>query len=81
MEQQTHERDRYFVNRKGVLYEFNFYKYLLINTPNSAENYWIGGFRIDTDDQGKGLGRKALYTILEFIQENHHECRIISLTV
>lgn len=67
-----------FILREG---DKTFGFFYLSYTPNSADNYWIGGFQIDKEYQGKGLGRQALHKILEFIQENHHECRIISLTV
>ncbi|MFA9457877.1 GNAT family N-acetyltransferase [Halalkalibacter sp. AB-rgal2] len=50
-------------------------------TPNSEDNYWIGGFQIDKSLQGKGYGRQALIKIIEFIKENHHYCKVISLTV
>lgn len=33
--------------------------------------YWIGGFQIDKNYQGKGLGSKSLYTILECIKNKH----------
>ncbi|EPY09241.1 GCN5 family acetyltransferase [Paenibacillus sp. E194] len=50
-------------------------------TPNSADNYWIGGLQIDKSCQGNGYGKLALGRIIEFIQETHPLCRLISLTV
>ncbi|BFH68359.1 MAG: GNAT family N-acetyltransferase [Paenibacillus dendritiformis] len=50
-------------------------------TPNSADNYWIGGFQIDKSYQGKGYGKLALRAIIDFIRETHPLCRLISLTV
>ncbi|MCY9764373.1 GNAT family N-acetyltransferase [Paenibacillus alvei] len=50
-------------------------------TPNSADNYWIGGLQIDKYHQGNGYGRRGLGKIIEFIQVNHPLCRLISLTV
>lgn len=50
-------------------------------TPNSADNYWIGGFQIDKSYQGKGYGKQAMRRIIEFICETHPSCKLISLTV
>ncbi|RAW16859.1 hypothetical protein DC345_07080 [Paenibacillus taichungensis] len=64
--------------------EPNYYRtnfFYLSYTPASTDNYWIGGFQIDKDYQGKGLGSQSLYTILDCIQNKHPQCQIISLTV
>lgn len=37
--------------------------------------------RFDLSYQGKGYGKRALRRIIEFIQESHPLCRVISLTV
>lgn len=50
-------------------------------TPGSKGNYWIGGFQIDKQHQGKGYGRKALESIIAFIKESHPNCEVISLTI
>jgi diamine N-acetyltransferase len=50
-------------------------------TPNSEDNYWIGGFQIDKEYQGKGYGKRSLNKIIDFIQIKHVKCKIISLTV
>lgn len=50
-------------------------------TPNSADNYWIGGFQIDKSCQGKGYGKQTMKRIIEFICETHPSCKLISLTV
>lgn len=50
-------------------------------TPNSEDNYWIGGFQISKEYQGKGYGKQSLHKIIDFIKEKHPECKVISLTV
>jgi diamine N-acetyltransferase len=50
-------------------------------TPNSEDNYWIGGFHIDKHLQGKGYGKQSLNKIIEFIKAKHPKCKVISLTV
>ncbi|CAM4289849.1 GCN5 family acetyltransferase [Bacillus manliponensis] len=66
-----------------VLYENNkiIGAFYISYTPNSENNYWIGGFQIDKELQGKGYGKQALNKIIEFIKETHHKCKVISLTV
>lgn len=49
--------------------------------PGSAENYWVFHFFIDRRYQGQGYGKKALRLFLEFIKEQHVQCRSIQLTV
>ena len=50
-------------------------------TPGSKDNYWIGGFQIDKEHQGKGFGTRALSYIVEFMREWHPACCVLSLTV
>ncbi|MFE8704158.1 GNAT family N-acetyltransferase [Cytobacillus sp. FJAT-54145] len=50
-------------------------------SPDSKDNYWIGGFQIDKEYQGKGYGRHSLNKIIDFIKVNHSKCKVISLTV
>jgi len=50
-------------------------------TPESKDNYWIGGFFIDKKYQGLGYGRLSLGKILEFIPSIHPNCQQIKLTV
>ncbi|MCP8968958.1 GNAT family N-acetyltransferase [Ectobacillus ponti] len=66
-----------------VLYESNqiIGAFYLTYTPNSEENYWIGGFQVDKRLQGKGYGKQSFKKIIEFIQEKHPACKVISLTV
>lgn len=66
-----------------VLYEDNkiIGTFYISYTPNSDNNYWIGGFQIDKDFQGKGYGKCSLNKIIDFIREKHPTCKILSLTV
>lgn len=66
-----------------VLYENNkmIGAFYISYTPNSKENYWIGGFQIDKSLQGKGYGKQSLQKIISFIKENHTNCQVIFLTV
>ncbi|MBR2566179.1 MAG: GNAT family N-acetyltransferase [Paenibacillus sp.] len=50
-------------------------------TPESTDNYWIGGFQIDKSFQGQGMGKRALRAIIDFIIQTHPSCQVISLTV
>ncbi len=50
-------------------------------TPESKDNYWIGGFQIDKQYQNKGIGREALIKILDFIPKQHPRCKEMKLTV
>ena len=49
--------------------------------PGSAEEYWIFHFFIDQRFQGRGYGRKALDTFIQFVKDHHPACRAIQLTV
>ncbi|MFC9708156.1 GNAT family N-acetyltransferase [Paenibacillus sp. NPDC056933] len=69
--------DPYLLREGDKAFGFFYLSY----TPESIDNYWIGGFQIDKDYQGKGLGSQSLYMILECIQEKHPQCQNISLTV
>jgi len=50
-------------------------------TPDSADNYWIGGFFIDKKYQGSGYGKLSLNKILRFIPTVHPNCQEMKLTV
>lgn len=50
-------------------------------TPDSTDNYWIGGFFIDKNHQGSGYGKLSLRKILDFIPKIHPNCLQIKLTV
>jgi len=50
-------------------------------TPESDDNYWIGGFRIDQKYQKQGIGRKALKGIIEFIKTENPNCEVVRLTI
>ena len=50
-------------------------------TPDSEDNYWIGGFMIDKKYQNKGFGKASLLKILEFIPSIHKNCKQMNLTV
>ncbi|GGH27194.1 GNAT family N-acetyltransferase [Paenibacillus segetis] len=67
-----------FILRKD---ETTFGFFYLSYTPNSTDNYWIGGFQLDKEYQGMGLGTKSLVRMLEFIQEKHRQCEVVSLTI
>ncbi|MCR8642016.1 GNAT family N-acetyltransferase [Paenibacillus sp. N1-5-1-14] len=69
--------DPYVLRKDDKAYGFFYLSY----TPNSTDNYWIGGFQIDKGYQGNGLGKESLKKILEFIQEKHRQCEVISLTI
>ncbi|WCR28770.1 GNAT family N-acetyltransferase [Paenibacillus thiaminolyticus] len=69
--------DPFLIYEEEVAIGFFYISY----TPNSADNYWIGGFQIDKSYQGKGYGKLALRRIIDFIRETHPLCRLISLTV
>ncbi len=49
--------------------------------PGSEENYWIFHFFIDHHYQGQGYGKKAIAVLLQFIKDQHAQCRSIQLTV
>jgi len=55
--------------------------FYLSYTPGSEDNYWIGGFIIDRQHQGRGLGKASLKEILHFVGKLHPNCREVNLTV
>jgi diamine N-acetyltransferase len=69
--------DPYILHLQGKVIGFFYISY----TPESTDNYWIGGFQIDKDYQGKGIGEVSLERIIEFIKEKHSLCKVISLTI
>ncbi|WP_235857665.1 GNAT family N-acetyltransferase [Paenibacillus albiflavus] len=69
--------DPYILCKDDKTFGFFYLSY----TPNSTNNYWIGGFQIDKEYQGMGLGTQSLKRILEFIQEMNRQCEVISLTI
>ena len=48
---------------------------------DSTDDYWMYHFFIDQRHQGKGLGKKALSTIIEHIERDYPACRSINLTI
>lgn len=48
--------------------------------PESSD-YWIFHFFIDVASQGQGYGKQALLLFLEFLKQQHHDCRSICLSV
>lgn len=69
--------DPYVLSTGNVIIGFFF----LSHTPDSSDNYWIGGFQIDKAHQGKGYGKQAMAKIISFVKQEHPRCQIISLTV
>ncbi len=69
--------DPYVLQIEGKIIGFFYISY----TPESTDNYWIGGFQIDKTSQGQGMGKRALRAIIDFITYKHPLCQIISLTV
>lgn len=50
-------------------------------TPDSKDNYWLGGFFIDTKYQRKGYGKKSLTQIIEFVKTKHQKSEQLYLTI
>lgn len=50
-------------------------------TPDSIDNYWIGGFFINKNHQGSGYGKLSFSKILRFIPTVHSNCQEMKLTV
>lgn len=69
--------DPYIICYENKIVGFFYLSY----TPDSRDNYWIGGFQIDKKYQGKGYGILALLEILKFISETYTHCIVVSLTV
>lgn len=55
--------------------------FYLSYTPNSKDNYWLGGFLIDEKYQNKGYGKASFLKMLLFMKENHPNCQEVKLTV
>ncbi|MCH4889085.1 GNAT family N-acetyltransferase [Acidaminobacter sp. JC074] len=55
--------------------------FYLSYTPDSKDNYWLGGFFIDKKYQGLGYGKKSLSLIIEYIKMKYAACQQINLTV
>jgi len=69
--------DPYIIDLNGAIIGFFYLSY----TPGSEDNYWIGGFQIAKEFQGKGYGKQSMKTIIDFITQQHPNCKEISLTV
>ncbi len=69
--------DPYLIYVNEILVGFFYISY----TPNSVDNYWIGGFFIDQAHQRKGYGKGALLHILTMLPELHPNCELVHLTV
>jgi len=69
--------DPYVLELEGKILGFFYLSY----TPESTDNYWIGGFQIDKSFQGMGNGKRALSAIIDLIKKEHPRCQVISLTV
>ncbi len=69
--------DPYLIYANEILVGLFYISY----TPNSVDNYWIGGFFIDQAHQRKGYGSGALLQILTTIPELHPNCEFVHLTV
>ena len=48
---------------------------------NTTNMYWINGFIIDKQEQGKGYGKAALKEIIAWIKNKFSQCKEIRLTV
>jgi len=69
--------DPYILSVNEAIVGFFYLSY----TPESEDNYWIGGFQIDQAFQGKGYGKQSMTAIIDFITQHHPQCKVISLTV
>jgi len=49
--------------------------------PGSQDEYWLVHFFIDRDLQGRGIGKRALWLLVELVREQHPNCRVLRLTV
>lgn len=55
--------------------------FYLSYTPESEDNYWLGGFFIKEKSQGKGYGKRSLLSIIEFLKTKHLHMQVLSLTL
>jgi diamine N-acetyltransferase len=69
--------DPYLVYKDQIPVGFFYISY----TPDSIDNYWIGGFQVDKKYQNQGIGKLLFQGILDFIKNEHPCCKVISLTV
>lgn len=44
-------------------------------------SYWMNGFLIDRDYQGKGYGKAAIDSVIRYIRGNYHHSKCLNLTV
>lgn len=69
--------DPYLIYMNDLLVGFFYLSY----TPNSCDNYWIGGFLIDQQHQRKGYGKASLRQIMKFIIKIHPNCQTVNICV
>jgi diamine N-acetyltransferase len=50
-------------------------------TPESLDNYWLGGFFVSKEYQNKGVGKLSFACIMDFIKNKYTKCQVLSLTV
>ena len=50
-------------------------------SPNTNDDYWIGGFFIDKRYQNRGYGKSAFAKTLDFLKNNFENCKEVQLTV
>ena len=55
--------------------------YYVSYTPNSTNNYWLGGLIIDKKYQNKGLGSTVLHHAILHTVHQHPSCKIILISV
>ncbi len=53
----------------------------LAYTPGSADDYWVFHFFIDQQWQGRGYARAALRRLIELVEREHPESRMLQLVV
>lgn len=68
--------DPFIIFKEDIMIGFFYLSY----TPDSTDNYWLGGFFIDKHYQNSSFGSKALDEILEFIKTRYPKCELVSLT-
>lgn len=55
--------------------------FYLSYTPESIDNYWIGGFFIDKHFQRRGLATPVIEEMIKFLKKQYPHCQKTSLTV